>query len=119
MPTTRSRGRLADEAATLEITRKEGAMAIKVRKLGHALGAEVSGVDLSQPIDDRTFSEINRAFLENCVLVFHDQPLTREQHVAFSRRFGELDNNLARSAHMRVPEVPEIFLVTAEPVPSG
>jgi taurine dioxygenase len=94
-------------------------MAIKVRKLGHALGAEVSGVDISQPIDDRTLSEINRAFLENCVLVFRDQPLTREQHVAFSRRFGELDNNLARGAHMRVPEVPEIFLVTAEPVPRG
>jgi taurine dioxygenase len=94
-------------------------MAINVRKLGHALGAEVSGVDISRPIDDQTFSEINRAFLENCLLVFHDQPLTRERHVAFSRRFGELDNNLARSAHMRVPEVPEIFLVSAQPVPPG
>ena len=94
-------------------------MAINVRKLGHALGAEVSGVDLSRPIDDQTFGEINRAFLANCVLVFRGQSLTREQHVAFSRRFGQLDNNLARSAHMRTPEVPEIFLVTAEPVPSG
>lgn len=94
-------------------------MAIKVRKIGHALGAEVSGVDLSRPIDDQTFSEINQAFLEHCVLVFHDQPLTRAQQVAFSRRFGDLDNNEARATHMRVPEVPEIFLVTAEPVASG
>src|SRR4030095_3914115 len=94
-------------------------MAINVRKLGHALGAEVSGVDISRPIDDQTFSEINRAFLASCVLVFDTQPLTREQHVAFSRLFGELDNNLSRSAPMRVPEVPEIFLVTAEPVPPG
>jgi taurine dioxygenase len=92
-------------------------MAINVRKIGHALGAEVSGVDISRPIDDHTFGEINRAFLENCVLVFHDQPLTRQQQVAFSRRFGELDTNQGRGAHMRVPEVPEIFLVTAEPVP--
>jgi taurine dioxygenase len=94
-------------------------MDIHVRKLGHALGAEVSGVDLSRPLDDQTFCEINRAFLENCVLVFHDQPLTREQQVAFSRRFGELDNNQGRGANLRVPEVPEIFLVTAEPVPPG
>ena len=76
-------------------------MAINVRKLGHALGAEVSGVDISRPIDDQTFSEINRAFLENCVLVFHDQPLTREQHVTFSRRFGE---DADRSACRRVLE---------------
>jgi taurine dioxygenase len=94
-------------------------MAITVRKIAHALGADVSGVDISRPIDDQTFSEINRAFLENCVLVFHDQPLTREQQVAFSRRFGELDTNQGRSANLRVPEVPEIFLVTAEPVPPG
>lgn len=94
-------------------------MTINVRKLGHALGAEVSGVDLKRPIDEQTFGEINRAFLDHCVLVFHDQPLTRAQHVAFSRRFGNLDDNQARSAHSRVPQVPEIFLVTAEPVPPG
>jgi alpha-ketoglutarate-dependent taurine dioxygenase len=67
-------------------------MAITVRKIGYALGAQVSGVDISRPIDDQTFGEINQAFLENCVLVFHDQPLTREQQVAFSRRFGEPDS---------------------------
>ena len=94
-------------------------MAINVRKIGHALGAEVSGVDISRPIDDQTFGEINRAFLENCELVFHDQPLTRQQQVAISRRFGELDTNQGRSTHVRVSEVPEIFLVTAEPVPPG
>ena len=94
-------------------------MAINVRKLGHALGAEVSGVDISRPIDDRTFSEINRAFLENCVLVFRGQTLTRDQHIAFSRRFGALDDNLARSANLRLPGVPEIFMITAEPVPPG
>jgi taurine dioxygenase len=94
-------------------------MAINVRKLGHALGAEVSGVDISRPIDDQTFNEINRAFLEHCVLVFHDQRLTREEQIAFSRRFGELDTNDERSADLRVMDVPEIFLITAEPVPPG
>ena len=94
-------------------------MALTVRKIAPALGAEVSGVDISRPIDDQTFGEINRAFLEHCVLVFHDQPLTREQQVAFGRRFGELDTNQGRSANLRVPEVPEIFLVTAEPVAPG
>ena len=94
-------------------------MTITVHKIGHALGAHVSGVDLSRPIDDQTFSEINQAFLEHCVLVFRDQRLTREAQIGFSRRFGELDTNKARSADLRVMDVPEIFLITAEPVPPG
>ena len=87
-------------------------MAINVRKIGHALGAEVSGVDISRPIDDQTFGEINRAFLENCVLVFRDQPLTREQHVAFSRRFGELD-----AAKRRLPKCAQNRGPTCRPTP--
>lgn len=73
-------------------------MAINVRKIGHALAAEVSGVDVSRPIANQTFNEINRAFLEHCVLVFHAQRLTREEQITFSRRFGELDINKEREA---------------------
>jgi taurine dioxygenase len=54
------------------------------------LGAEVLGVDLSQPLDNEQFSAVHQAFLDWSVLVFRDQQLDREQHKAFGRRFGTL-----------------------------
>ena len=64
---------------------------IGVVKLAPALGAEVSGVDLSLPIDERTFAAIRMAWLEHGVLRFRGQRLTDPQLIAFTRHFGELD----------------------------
>jgi taurine dioxygenase len=61
---------------------------IEVRPMAGALGADVHGVDLAKPLDDATFAEIERAFHDRLVLFFHDQRLTPEQHLAFSRRLG-------------------------------
>jgi taurine dioxygenase len=61
-----------------------------IRKIAGALGAEISGVDLAQPLDDRVFADIHAALLEHLVIFFRDQHLTPEQHIAFGRRFGEL-----------------------------
>jgi hypothetical protein len=47
------------------------------------------GVDLTK-LDDTTFDQIHKAFLRHQVLFFRDQELTREQHLSFGRRFGEL-----------------------------
>ncbi len=66
---------------------------IGVRPLAGALGAEIDGVDLSKTTDDKTFSEIRQAFLDYGVIFFRDQRLTPEQHLAFARRFGEIDVN--------------------------
>jgi len=63
---------------------------IAVDRLTPIIGAEVSGVDLSQPLSVEQLGEVRRAFLENHVLVFRDQHLTVEQHKAFGRLFGEL-----------------------------
>ncbi len=63
---------------------------IDVRPLAPALGAEVIGVDLSRPLPDDAFARIKQAHLDHCVLVFRDQNLTPAQHIAFSRRFGDL-----------------------------
>jgi taurine dioxygenase len=68
-------------------------MAITVTRLAAGLGAEVSGVDLSKPIPDADFRAIEQAWREHLVLLFRNQPLTHEQHIAFSGRFGALDDH--------------------------
>jgi len=55
------------------------------------IGAELSGVDLRQPVDEELFEELHRALLEWKVLFFRDQELSSEQHVRFSRLWGELE----------------------------
>jgi alpha-ketoglutarate-dependent 2,4-dichlorophenoxyacetate dioxygenase len=57
-------------------------------------GARIEGVDLTQPIDQATFTAILDAFQEYSVLVFHDQRFTDEQQMAFSRRFGPLEETI-------------------------
>ena len=93
-------------------------MTLKLRKLSYALGAEVQGVDVAKPMSEAFFGEIYQAFLDNGILLFRDQDITREQHIDFSRRFGELDRHdaLPRDRH---PDYPEILLVTNEPKPDG
>ena len=58
------------------------------------LGARVEGVSLAEPMDELTFRRIFDAFQEYSVLVFHDQMLTDEQQMGFSRRFGPLETTL-------------------------
>lgn len=93
-------------------------MAIKLRKLSYALGAEVCGVDVSRAMSESTFGEIYQAFLANGILLFRDQDITRSQHIEFSRRFGDLDRHdaLPRDRH---PQYPELLMVTNEPKPDG
>jgi len=65
---------------------------IGLRRLSPVLGAELTGVDL-RCLDDETFAEIEDAFLAFKVLFFRDQPLTTDEHIAFARRFGELEEH--------------------------
>jgi len=93
-------------------------VALQLRKLSYALGAEVCGVDVAQPMGEQAFGEIYRAFLEHGILLFRGQDITREQHIDFSRHFGELDRHeaLPRDRH---PQYPELLMVTNEPKPDG
>ena len=93
-------------------------MSLSFRPLSHALGAEVQGVDLSRPLSNSEFDQIHRTFLESGILLFRNQKITREQHIAFSRRFGELDrhDSLPRDRH---PDYPELLLVTNIPEEDG
>ena len=62
---------------------------LSVSPLAGALGAEISGVHLGN-LTEAQFSEIRTAFLQHQVIFFRDQNMTRDQHKAFGRRFGEL-----------------------------
>src|SRR5258706_1895711 len=70
-------------------------MAITVKRLHPLFAAEIGGVDLTRVLDDATFRSIENAFEEYSVLVFHDQRIDDEQQLAFSRRFGTLEQTTA------------------------
>ncbi len=59
-----------------------------IRPLHASLGAEITGVDLSKPMDMATRQGLSQALAEHLALVFHDQSLTPEQYLAASEVFG-------------------------------
>src|ERR1700736_1953173 len=85
-------------------------MAIQVSQLHPTLSAEVRGVDLTLAVTPETFAEIEAAFTRHGILVFPEQPVTDEQQLAFSRRFGPLEvNPNYAGATMRLrPDVADI-----------
>lgn len=89
-------------------------MSIRLRKLSFCLGVEVCDADISSTISETDFGEIYRAFLAAGILLFRNQNITRQQHMEFSRRFGELDRHetLPNDRH---PTCPEILVITNVP----
>lgn len=63
-------------------------MSITIRPLTPVFGAEITDVDLSQPLDPETFAEIKEAFEEYSVLLFPNQNIPDEAHIAFTELFG-------------------------------
>src|SRR3546814_496784 len=62
---------------------------ITVAPIAGAIGAEISGVDLSAALSDDTVAAIRRALLDHLVVFFRGQQLTPRQLMAFAGRFGE------------------------------
>src|SRR4029453_3171563 len=83
---------------------------LNVILLGQHLGAEIRGVDLARPLDDETFNQIAKAFFEHQVIFFRNQRITPEQQIAFTRRFGVLEQHV-RKEH-RLDGYPEILIVS-------
>jgi taurine dioxygenase len=84
---------------------------ITVDKLTPIIGAEIGGLDLAQPLGNRTFEEIHRALAENLVIFFRDQHITDEQHLDFGRRFGKLH---IHPAAPHEPGHPELMIIHAD-----
>jgi len=83
---------------------------ITVTRVGKHLGAEISGIDLSQPLDDNTFAQVASAFFDNEVVFFRNQTLTPEQQIAFTRRFGVLEAHVRKES--RLANHDEIFVLS-------
>ncbi len=64
---------------------------LEIRPLHPLFGAEIVGLDLREPLDEATFAAVRDAFNNYSVVLFRRQGITDDQHVAFSRRFGELE----------------------------
>jgi taurine dioxygenase len=83
----------------------------EVAPLTTTIGAEVAGVDLAGDLDDTVIDQIRAALLEWKVLFFRDQHgLDRSGHIAFGRRFGELEVHPITPAGQ---EQPEVFVIPA------
>ena len=77
----------------------------EVQPMTGALGAEISGLDLSISMDDETFSEFCDTWTKYKVLFFRDQELTPEQHIALGKRFGEIDKSKVIPTVEGYPEI--------------
>jgi len=63
---------------------------IQIKPVSPALGSQVSGVDLSQPLGDATFRRIEQAWFDGLILLFRGQQLDETQQARFCERFGTL-----------------------------
>lgn len=85
----------------------------QIRRLGYALGAEVTGLDLAGKLTDAQYGLIEAAVLEHQMLCFRDQHLDDSQIVAFSQHFGTpIDNSYVKHVH---PTNPLIQMLTNKP----
>lgn len=82
---------------------------LAIRRLHPSLGAEISGIDLSQHVDAPTRDALSRALAEHLALVFHDQALTPKQYLAASELFGPPMRQHYSQHNM--PDFPDIGLV--------
>ena len=86
---------------------------MEIRPLTKTIGAEVHGIDLGQPLDAATQARLRQAWLEHLVLVVPQQAMSAEQHIAFTRIFGTLDDDSAVTAFSH-PDHRAIFVLTNE-----
>ena len=87
---------------------------LSIRRLSGALGAEIQDIDIAGPLNEGAVAALRSALAEHCVLLFRDQTLTPAQHIAFTERFGPLQE-LTLGSYLH-KEHPEIFVVSNKPV---
>jgi alpha-ketoglutarate-dependent 2,4-dichlorophenoxyacetate dioxygenase len=77
-------------------------MSIAIRQIHPVFVGEVSGIDLTQPLSAEEVAAVEAGMDRYAVLVYHDQKITDEQQMVFSRNFGALED--ARGGNITKPE---------------
>lgn len=83
-------------------------MSLIITPLSPALGAQISGVDLSRDISESERDAIEQALLKHQVLFFRDQPIEPPQQARFAARFGDLH---IHPIYPNVPETPQVLVL--------
>ena len=96
-------------------------VSLRVERLTPSLGARVTGVDVSRPLDQETVDALRNLLLTHKLLVFPQQDLDADTQVAFAQRFGELTANHPVTPPLDAdhPQVWQIETRRASPAPSG
>src|SRR5499426_3195433 len=90
---------------------------IKVEQLTCSIGAELSNVSLAvAAVDDTLLAEIRSLLLQHRVLFFRDQDISRADHVAFARRFGELEDHPVAGSDPDHPGLVRIYKTPEGPI---
>ncbi|WP_321799561.1 TauD/TfdA dioxygenase family protein [Burkholderia sp. BCC1988] len=89
---------------------------MRVEPLTCAIGAELLDVSLADAVhDDGLFAEIRTQLLRHRVLFLRDQDITRAEHVAFARRFGELEDHPVAGSDPERPGLVRIYKSPDQP----
>ncbi|MHA6160059.1 TauD/TfdA dioxygenase family protein [Pseudomonas sichuanensis] len=88
-----------------------------IEQLTCALGAEVSGVQLADAIhDDGLFAQLRELLLRHRVLFLRNQAISRSEHVAFARRFGDLEDHPVAGSDPDHPGLVQIYKRPDQPL---
>ena len=89
---------------------------MRIEPLTCSIGAELVGVHLADAIDDDgLFAAIRAALLKHRVVFLRDQDITRDEHVAFARRFGELEDHPVAGSDPEHPGLVRIYKTPDQP----
>jgi alpha-ketoglutarate-dependent 2,4-dichlorophenoxyacetate dioxygenase len=83
------------------VIKEATAMPVTMRQVGPCFAAEVEGVDMTKPLSPEQVDAIHAGMDRYAVLVFHDQRISDEQQLAFSRSLGEIEHAIGTS--LRAP----------------
>ena len=84
-----------------------------IQQISGNIGAEISDVDLANVTSEQV-ERIKKAWLDHKVLVYRDQHISVEEHIAFGRNFGELEiHPFAKGGHVGLGDYPQILRITS------
>ena len=90
---------------------------MEINPLTCSIGAELSNVHLGAAAEDEgLMSEIRQALLRHRVIFFRDQDISRAEHVAFARKFGELEDHPVVGSHPDHPGLVQIYKTPDSPL---